>query len=516
MTVGGLATAQAPDLDWSSVTTRMKLERTADGAPTLVGPAVERFAAIVRDHRVLMFGEQHYVDGVAETVQVALRQAQAQEDVHLVLENGTWIAARCSARGEDAIAAVRRFPHSFTFDSNGDLDLLRQAATRPHDEFVWGLDQMQNAIHPLDRLVEIAPDSRAARLARGAFLKAALRFGRYSRQDHARDIDALRDAFGDESPEAAGILDELAKTQSIFLAHFAGKRGEISPQVSVTEREEHMAALFDEYLERNRVDGAWPQMVFKMGGAHVLWGVGPNGIETLGQHVRERAQADGVSVCHIGVSANHDPEFPPADTLRAGEITLVDTAAVRALLGEDGLAALSEDARLRLERYDQLLYLEGAGRAHEPEIASYKRKFRQRVTGMVLPLGIPLVILLTGLWPAGRALWRRMRGRANAESGSGAIFAVALCLPALVLAWQLEKILANSDGVPAAIDETWYWITHGLMWAGCAAALVTLLRHGRRGTWTRGLQIHGLVLLIAAVTLVMMMAHCNFGGMLGS
>ncbi|MGE3172516.1 MAG: hypothetical protein AB7O97_07795 [Planctomycetota bacterium] len=504
--------------DWSAAITHLRLDRADPDHPRLLGPGVERFHAIVDGSTVLMFGEQHGIDGIAELTQVALARVQRAAPVHLVLETGAWIAGRCAALGEDAEQAVRRFPHSFTFDTDGDLGLLRQAARGSAGrEFVGGIDQMSTAIHPLQRLVELAPDLHAGCLARGAFLKAALRGGRYSRQDHARDLDALRAAFGPEPPdEVRLILDELAMTQRIFGTHLAARRGELSPQVSVTLRERHMDALFDAYLARNRVDGAWPRMVFKMGGAHVMWGIGPNGIDTLGEHVRTRAAAEGVPICHVGVSAHQDQPFPPKETLRPGEITMVDCAAARAVLGDDGLRALPDEVRLRLQRFDHLLVLNGAGRAPDGAARGYEAAFRRDTLWSLLPLAIPLVVLLTGLWPLGRALWRRLRGRPFEAPGAAATLTAALCVPCLVLARQLQLILANSDRVPAAIDHAGFLVAFGSMTVACAVAAVVVWRAVRRGRWGRGRRAHALVLTAAAAALVAAMVRCNLGGMLGT
>lgn len=501
----------------------MRLVLDDAGQPRLTGPGAKSFARLVDAHQILMIGEQHYVKGVAELTRVALHQVQRSEQpVHLVLEMGTWVAQRCASLGKAAEQVLREAPHSYTFDANGDLDLLRQAAGSARvEDFVWGVDQMSNAIHPLQRLVALAPDFASRRLARGAALKAALRMGRYSRQDHSADIAALRGAFGSSGPaEVSLILDELAMTQRIYRTWFQGQRGEISKQVSVSLREKHMATLFDRYLARSRVEGKWPRLIFKMGGAHVLWGVGPNGVETLGEHVRRRAQAEQVSICHVGVSA-YDPKsgFPPATLVGDGQLTLIDAQAARALLGEAGLAALPAESRMRLERFDHLVYIKGLGRTSDSEIDGYKAEFKRATIFSLLPLAVPLLVLLSGLWPLLAGAWAMLRGRGLPERGevgrgSAVLCALGLAVPVLILAWQLQQILANRDAVPAAISELWSWVTQVLIWAGWALAGAILL--GRRSAgWARAARRHAIVVWLAALVLGLLMLRANLGGMLG-
>ena len=156
----------------------------------------------------VMFGEQHGVDGIAPIVTSSFRRLQDDGFRTLALEMGPWIASQLMQEGVDV--ALARYPHSVAFDSNGDLELMRTAAAVAQQvgEGLWGLDQASNAIHPYQRLEQLAPTYSAGRMARGAFLKAALQFGEYSRHDNAQDLAALRDAFGaDPDPEVAEILE---------------------------------------------------------------------------------------------------------------------------------------------------------------------------------------------------------------------------------------------------------------------------------------------------------------------
>ena len=174
-------------------------------------------------------------------------------------------------------------------------------------------------------------------MARGAFLKAALRGGQYARQDHKPDIVALRQAFGQAAtPEARSIFDQLQRTMKIYVSHRAASRGEISYRQSVEMRESDMKERFDAYSEAWAQDDRPPKVVFKMGGAHIMKGIGPNGIPTLGDHVLKSAQARGESALLVGVRRLDDEsQFVPQSAFQTSSMVLVDTHTYLASLRAD-------------------------------------------------------------------------------------------------------------------------------------------------------------------------------------
>jgi len=144
----------------------------------------------------ILFGEQHYVAGIARTVETGYGRVQPQGFDAIALEASPWLARRMNADG--VTATLTDYPYELAFRVDGMVSLFRAVeaqAGSPSDAF-WGLDQPVTAIHGYQALGETLPTGAARRMARGLSRKASLQFGEYLRHPHDDDIDALRAAAG--------------------------------------------------------------------------------------------------------------------------------------------------------------------------------------------------------------------------------------------------------------------------------------------------------------------------------
>ena len=345
------------------------------------GPGINWLLQRADSCQFILFGEQHGVAGVAELVDYLYQELQGQDFHHLALETDGWTTARCAAMGVQKFA--RKNPHSIAFDSNGDLQLMQTAVDLKPDitHPLWGLDQMQTAIHPFQRLTELATSEKEQRIARGAFLKAVLKMGRYTRQDHLRDIEVIEKVFAENpSPEKEKIIKELRKTIDIFSKWM----DPTTRQESVANREALMKQNFDNYWR----ESGYEKAIFKMGGAHTMYGIGPNGVETLGEHVRQVTENRNQVMLSISLR-RYDPTtslIEPKD-FGTNSILLLDTQVARDLLSTD---SIDED----LSRFDAIIFLQDSGYASSSINRAYENDFRKNLVGKLIPFIVSLFICL--------------------------------------------------------------------------------------------------------------------------
>ncbi len=329
--------------------------------------------------KFIMFGEQHGVEGIAQFVTFTYKNLQERDFNFLVLETDGWTTQRSADIG--VIPFTRKNPHSIAFDSDGDLELMQAAIDSNPDITtpVWGVDQMQTAIHPYFRLTEIANSAKQKRLARGAFLKASLKMGRYTREDHLKDIEILEKVFSNiSSEEKSQIFRELRLTIEIFSKWM----NPATRQESVSIREQLMGQNFDRYLDK------YPdaKAIFKMGGAHTLYGIGPNNVPTFGEHVSNSTNNSTLSIAIYRY--NEERSLVSESDFRGSNMLLLDTRAAVNLYPEDSA---------RLVQNDAIIYLRDAANASKSINWPFEMAFKNNLIARIIPLGIGLIICLVML-----------------------------------------------------------------------------------------------------------------------
>lgn len=373
----------------------------------------------------VLFGEQHGVEGVAQFVDFIYTELQNQGFDYLALETDPWTTMKCAALSVDQF--TRENPHAIAFDSNGDLQLMQTALElHPNLEHpIWGLDQMQTAIHPFQRLMALAETPEQRRIARGAYLKATLKMGRYTRQHHEKDLQVLEEVFkSNTSPEKELTLKELKQTIEIFTKWI----NPATRQESVTIREELMKQNLNDYLKHEPES----RVVFKMGGAHTIYGVGPNGVLTLGDFAQQTAHRNGKGTLNINV-VRYDPEnsLVTEQEFEGNNLLLVDTNVFLKFNPE-------HSSNSSLKGFDAIIYFKGAAYASKSINLTYERKFRNGFISSIIPLAIVLIVCIITIIAFLIRLIRRKKSQSIYP-------AVASVLAVGLTSFQLSRLLGQGS-----------------------------------------------------------------------
>lgn len=472
--------------------------------------------AAVEDAQFLMFGEQHYVAGIARTAQTAFDRYSGETFHALALEASPFLGREINRR--DAGAVLADYPYELAFGVDGMVALIEAAEARAPDpeHAVFGIDQPVTAIHSFAHLGGALENAQARRIARGLSLKAALQAGRYLRVNHFGDIAALRTAAGGSlSADDALLIDEIERSMRIYNAFFAARRGEIPAGTSDADREALMGEKLDAALaELEEAGQDMPRLIVLMGGAHIVKGVGPNGVETLGQHASDIARSNGLRAIHIGIR-RYMPDrvaSPPA-LFSQSDAMLVDTAGVLQGNAPEAIAQLPASLQEDLSSFDALIYLRDAPQEGTGIMNSREAGFRQSVYLSLGLGGVPAILALLSLpalaWSAFGAVSGR-KGSAGAAGLWGLMSAMAVGLTVITV---LQVLAIRTPGNPAAMAGAGGM--HVLAVTAVAVAAAGLLGAAWLRSWF-GLasRIWFSVTAVAVVALALWMRHWNIGGMM--
>lgn len=509
----GTLVAQSPPPD-SSGALRRAVAEVAQPIVLEAGRLSGQGSAALRDRMAgadwILFGEQHGVAGLGELVAAALPLAAPDA---LALEMGPWVAEELARRSVSAV--VRTAPFSFAFDDDGEFALLEAAATAPGGRIpAWGLDQEITAIHPLAALAGEGRTTADRRLARGVALAAVLRMGLYVRERHDADLRALRTAAWHDSARAERTLAALAVSQEIFALHRGGE-----PARAAAIREGYLDARFREHVAalraaRERV----PRVLVKIGGAHVIRGVEPNGVPSLGDRVQALADTMGARTLMIGIR-RYDPArtafplaglFPTADSTATARALWIGTAALRPVL--DSLPApVREAIAPDVLGFDALIYLEGAGPAPRTRARSAEAGWRaDTMRTLAVSFGPAALLLLFSLAAPVVVVRGRRRGTDATEA---AVVSVVLGIASIgLLAFVAAQLLALRAGLPAGMGPCQSLVP---LAPPVLAVLVTAAVAWRARRATRGRAVWYATWCVALLWLAAAAGYWNLGATLG-
>jgi len=285
---------------------------------SLIGPGAKLILDAAVAAQFVALGEQHNTREIPEITRILFLTLRHRGGYrYLAIEQDPVTMGRISkppVRGNlDSIVAIsRRYPHAFTFVGDDELRMLAavgrmsSATTDP----IWGCEQAFGLAHILDRLVAI--DSTARRIAGfapmrdTAFARERVRdLARYAHmgQPHQEGLQRLWDAMRlDPSSEAAFLLQSAIISNRIYRNHPV-KRYDAN-----FEREEYMKSRFmTEYRRAMSSGETMPRVLLKHGHWHLFRGLGPGGLQTLGNFVSELAVANGQSSVHVAFYPNNAP-----------------------------------------------------------------------------------------------------------------------------------------------------------------------------------------------------------------
>jgi hypothetical protein len=194
-------------------------------------------------------------------------------------------------------------------------------------------------------------------------------------------LTAIEEAFkANPSEEKELILKELSQTMKIFSMWMNPE----TRQESVEIREKLMKDNFDSYLKSTPDAKA----IFKMGGAHTIYGISSNGIFSLGNHVQKVAKKRGS--CTLSISLRRfDPKTSliSLDDFKNDNMVLLDA---KAYLQNSTENSMTKD----LTGFDAIIYIKDAGFVRKSVNQSNEKAFQNDFIKSLFPLAFGL---LTGL-----------------------------------------------------------------------------------------------------------------------
>lgn len=452
------------------------------------------------DGRFLLFGEQHGVAG-APTI-IAAVAARTSPDV-MVLETDPWMAARFSTEPIDTV--LRNAPYSLAFNYDDEVSFLTSLSEFNGLEF-WGVDQPTTAIHPFETLSKTTDHGR---IYRGLMLKAALKAGEYLRQDHRADFARLTQRLAQSDAEQAH-LDRLLESMDIYNDHRAGNRAK-----SAATREAMMHRHFTKALIAYQdTSGKIPELMLKMGGAHVIKATELNGVPSLGDRIEADAAQLGVDARHVAIYAYRAEAWPQlAEITQDQEVAgwLIDLQALRANVPEDRLATLSDQAQSTLRGYDAVILVTPGDTDGRGYVRTQERAWR---TSTLTALGLAiwpviLILLALAIWIID-LLWRMIKGRGLRSAASSVLAGLSIASIGLI-AVQIRAILSAQSGA-ASLGSNIAGLM--LLAASILTALALLFQRLAKSTDPRRPAWGLLIWAAALVWLSSGLYFWNFGGML--
>jgi hypothetical protein len=308
-----------------------------DSDGRLSGPGVEFLLGEAENAQFVAFGEEH---GEAQSNRFIsalfpLLQARAGYQ-HLMVEQGAIVSSQISAsplRGNiEAISAhAAAHPHAFTFVSDQELAMLASvsgvsAAAAP----IWGCEVEFGVGHALAELSRLLPPRSAAGGAVARLAADALRaeVPRSSPIHFIREPGVLerlveiQDLVEQETQDvrARAIAATLARSSYIFSLFAAGERRETPGFYSnALLREDFMVSeCLARYREAEAMSASPPRAVLKLGHQHVMHGLSPTRVRTMGTFFADLARLNDRDFFLLSVIA-YGPEggsYPQLESSR--------------------------------------------------------------------------------------------------------------------------------------------------------------------------------------------------------
>lgn len=290
----------------------------------LRGPGADFLRKKVANAQFVLIGEEHNVKQVPEFS--AALFAMLHECCgfnYLALESDPISAHIASLPPlKENVELLRdyaaKFPNAFTFATDEELAMIASAekASLAKTDSVWGLDQSFGVLHALEAL-RILPGVNGKSALFQELLadsqnqdsKRVVPDKHYMEMVKLEDLEKLRhEILPQPHTEADFILSNLISSSRIYSNYTRGARGEPTGYLSGLEREEQMKQLFLRgYSSAQAAGEKNPKVLLKLGHWHVFRGLGPSGLQTLGDFATEFAVANGYIAFNIAVFIHGSP-----------------------------------------------------------------------------------------------------------------------------------------------------------------------------------------------------------------
>jgi hypothetical protein len=356
----------------------------------LTGPGAETLIRAAAATQFVALGEEHNAREIPEFTTALFTALQQRAGFqYLALEQDPammWRVDAPSVRGRlDSIAALaRRYPNGFTFVSDQELAMIAAVggASAGHGRAIWGADQAFGVTHVLDSLAVLVPKAKRGAVdelretSRAREKVRDVEHAHYMSMEHkAEAFRSLRNSLNPSvgSPEDR-LLHTLELSDSVYYAHEHGHRYQAN-----AEREEYLKArVLEEYRNAQQRGDSLPRVALKFGHWHLFRGIGPAGVQTLGDFVSQLAVANGRRSLHVALFPNNTGSYGNPDEwsdkapallahgLARTEWLLVDLGALRPdfdRLAETLPAEVVNSLRQWVFGFDYALFMGGLHRA---------------------------------------------------------------------------------------------------------------------------------------------------------
>lgn len=482
------------------------------------GPGMDWILSHASDRQFVLFGEPHGVEDVPRMVGDIYGRLQTYGFKHLILE----IDATTTDLLTDIPLSefIARYPHSIAFDYDEELQMMDKVQSAyPGEQVIWGMDQMTTAIHAFQILEGVAKKVKTKRVCRGLHIKAALKAGRYISEENFSDLDKLQELLEEEeNSEGLEILSQIRTSMEIYTAYFSATRGEISYEFSSGKREEYMKDWFDDFTEKAGQRGKLPKAIVKMGGAHTGYGVGPNNVLTLGDHLDKLAKKAGSSILSLGISYTSDEAtFPPRALFKGRPAMLLDHKALLDEMDSTSLASLPEGLLQRLTYFDANIYLNNPVRSLKQVIAKEDEKFKNRAIGRLIPYAVLVLLNLSLLVPLFKWLFMKTFKADRARpyiKYHALLFVLSLIFDLVLIAQILSVVMGTPVASPTVMNTGLSFLIFFTLCVLSGLAILVVRRAKAKDLWSRGMIRHYRLVATGNVLLVLYMYYWNMGGML--
>jgi len=215
-------------------------------------------------------------------------------------------AQQNQGKRDSAFTFVKRFPYSYTFASNQEINMMADISglSKGKGRPVWGCDQSFGTMHVLTELLNFSPSKKTT-----AFLKIYMdsvwtiennrdNDGHFlSEKCTAADIQHLKMLFqAVKNPRAFWLINCLEVSQRIYENNSRSGKGVIGASyLSNDEREEYMKERFmEEYIYALEQDHKIPKVILKFGHWHLQNGFSPANVLSTGNFVRALAKTNNL------------------------------------------------------------------------------------------------------------------------------------------------------------------------------------------------------------------------------
>jgi hypothetical protein len=335
------------------------------------------------DAQFFAFAEQHNNKEIPEITAMlfdALHQRHGFN--YLALEQDPVIAQMVSAKSvvgkrDSVVSLANQYPNAFTFITDQELEMIVRAGSTSNGKGnrIWGLDQAFGALHILNRLRELTSNTDVRNRLSG-LIKIAQEFetNRYEKGRHFMTpevpkpddlINLLQIYQPKKGSEAEYLITQLLTSIRIYDSR------KLSWYESSYMREENMKELFMRGYRKAQAAGErMPKALIKMGHYHIMRGINPSNVFTLGNFASEFAKSNNmnsfVMTMWVNNASGYSAWMPKDENFKAmvkvaptNRWTVIDFRPLRSYVSSGKVQDINDSMRHYIFAYDAALIIGG-------------------------------------------------------------------------------------------------------------------------------------------------------------